>query len=70
LPRFQVATHGTSGLRERYFADDDQYDLKTMFQREKLGTAEDQDRMFARLSGKVGQIIICYNVFEKNFLSV
>ncbi|XP_064636752.1 CWF19-like protein 2 [Lineus longissimus] len=48
----KVTTHGTSGERERYFADDDKYDLKTMFQREKLGTAEDQDRMFARLAGK------------------
>ncbi|XP_013392570.1 CWF19-like protein 2 [Lingula anatina] len=48
----KMATHDKSGERERYFADDDKYDLKTLVKREKLGTAEDDKLMFARLAGR------------------
>lgn len=48
----KVATHGNDGQRDRYFADDDRYDLKQMFEREKLSTAEDQNGMMSRLAGK------------------
>ncbi|XP_077984256.1 CWF19-like protein 2 [Glandiceps talaboti] len=48
----KVATHDTGGKRERYFADDDRYDLKSMVQRERMSTAEDQNAMFARLAGR------------------
>jgi hypothetical protein len=44
-----VETH-TNRERQKYFADDDKYDLKTMFQREKLSTAEDQNGMLSRLT--------------------
>lgn len=47
-----VKTHDEGGKRTKYFADDDQYSLKQMFEREKLGTAEDQNAMFARLAAK------------------
>ena len=38
----KVATHDKDGKRARYFADDDRHDLKSLFEREKLSTAEDQ----------------------------
>ena len=47
----KVQTHA-EGQRVRYFADDDRYDLKQMFEREKLSTAEDQNMMMSRLAGK------------------
>ena len=31
-----------------FFSDDDKYDLKTMYEREKLSTAEDQNGMLSR----------------------
>ena len=49
----QVETHNKEGKRERYFADDDRYDLKEMVRREKMQTAEDNNAMMARLSSKV-----------------
>ncbi|KAL4230580.1 hypothetical protein ACF0H5_010958 [Mactra antiquata] len=52
----KVETHvGKEGERERYFDDDDKFDLKTLVEREKLGTAEDQNQMFARLAGRATQ---------------
>jgi hypothetical protein len=48
----KVTTHGRSGERERYFDDDDNHSLKSLVEREKLNTAEDQNRMFARLAGR------------------
>ena len=41
----KVATHDKDGKRARYFADDDRHDLKSLFEREKLSTAEDQVRI-------------------------
>ena len=44
-----VETHNkTDRERTKYFADDDNFDLKTMFEREKLSTAEDQNAMLSR----------------------
>ena len=40
-----MATHDKDGKRARYFADDDRHDLKSLFEREKLSTAEDQARV-------------------------
>ena len=48
-----METHGKEGTRERYFADDDRYDLKEMVRREKMSTADDQEAMMARLASKV-----------------
>ena len=50
---FQVLTHDRDGDRERYFADDDRYDLKELVRREKMNTTEDSNNMFARLAGRV-----------------
>ena len=49
----QVSSHNKEGKRERYFADDDDYDLAEIVRREKMNTAEDYDAMFSRLSSKV-----------------
>jgi hypothetical protein len=43
-----VETHDKDRQRQRYFADDDKHDLKSMFEREKLSTAEDQNSMLSR----------------------
>ena len=48
----KVQTLDKDGQRLRYFADDDQYDLKEMFHREKMSTAEDQSAMMSRLAGR------------------
>ncbi|XP_071847818.1 CWF19-like protein 2 isoform X2 [Apostichopus japonicus] len=47
-----VETHGKDGERERYFGNDDNVDLKTMVQQEKMGLAEDQNRMFAKAQAR------------------
>ena len=49
----QVTTHDKGGERERYFGDDDKYELQDLVQREKMSTAEDSNAMFARLAGRV-----------------
>lgn len=49
----QVETHGKEGTRERYFADDDRYDLKEMVRREKMSTVDDHEAMMAKLAAKV-----------------
>lgn len=47
----KVETH-KDGERVRYFGDDDKYDLKQMFEREKMDTAEDHHQMMSRLGSK------------------
>ncbi|XP_021916125.1 CWF19-like protein 2 isoform X2 [Zootermopsis nevadensis] len=47
----KMETH-SDGKRVRYYADDDKYSLKDLFEREKLGTAEDQNKMFSKLAAK------------------
>ncbi|XP_068720114.1 CWF19-like protein 2 [Montipora capricornis] len=54
--RRKVDTHSKEGKRERYFADDDRYDLKEMVRREKMQTAEDHNAMLARLSSKAASM--------------
>ncbi|XP_071539626.1 uncharacterized protein [Panulirus ornatus] len=44
----KAKTHSQDGTRARYFPDDDQHDLKYMFEREKGTSAEDQNSMFER----------------------
>ncbi|CAC5398373.1 CWF19-like protein 2 homolog,CWF19-like protein 2 [Mytilus coruscus] len=46
----KVDTHGGIGERKQYFDDDDKFDLKSLVEREKMGTAEDDSKMFARLA--------------------
>ncbi|XP_028519021.1 CWF19-like protein 2 [Exaiptasia diaphana] len=50
--REKVSTHSETGQRERYFADDDRYDLNEIVRREKMNTAEDYNAMFSRLASK------------------
>ena len=47
----KVETH-VKGERQRYFADDDRFDLKQMYEREKMSTSEDQNSMLSRLAGR------------------
>ncbi|XP_017783746.1 PREDICTED: CWF19-like protein 2 homolog [Nicrophorus vespilloides] len=49
----KVETHSDSGDRMRYFADDDNYSLKQMFENEKFNSAEEQNNQFAKLAGKI-----------------
>ena len=56
----QVVTHGEDGQRERYFGDDDELDLKTLVQREKMSTAEDQHKLFGRMAAKVSALCTMY----------
>ncbi|XP_063852445.1 CWF19-like protein 2 [Scylla paramamosain] len=50
--RTKVKTHGQDGQRARYFPDDDHYNLKNMFEKEKGTTAEDQNAMFEQAAMK------------------
>ena len=54
----KMATHDKGGERERYFADDDRHDLKSLVEQEKMGTAEDSNMMFARLAGRVSDQLV------------
>ena len=47
----KVETH-KGGERVRYFGDDDRYDLKQLFEREKLHTAEDHQGMMSKYASK------------------
>ncbi|XP_053312444.1 CWF19-like protein 2 [Spea bombifrons] len=49
--RQMVPTH-VDKERVRYFHDDDNQSLRDLVQREKMGTAEDQNRMFMRMASK------------------
>ena len=55
-----------------FFSDDDKYDLKTMYEREKLSTAEDQNGMLSRyghnfiwfyliITGRKGEKLMIFN---------
>lgn len=48
----KVETH-KDGERVRYFADDDKYSLKQMFENEKFSSVEDQNSQFMKLAGKI-----------------
>ncbi|XP_075156157.1 CWF19-like protein 2 homolog [Haematobia irritans] len=48
----RVKTHDDDGQRVRYFADDDRYDIKQMFEREKYTTASDSNLQFADIAAK------------------
>ncbi|NP_001089662.1 CWF19 like cell cycle control factor 2 L homeolog [Xenopus laevis] len=49
--RQMVATH-VDKERVRYFHDDDNQSLKEMVKREKMGTTEDQNKLFLRMASK------------------
>lgn len=50
----KVETH-TGGDRVRYFADDDKYSLKQIFENEKFNSVEDENRQFMQLAGKISK---------------
>ncbi|XP_014789355.1 CWF19-like protein 2 [Octopus bimaculoides] len=45
-----IETHTKEGQRQKYFHDDDKFDLKNLVQHEKMSIAENQNSMFARLA--------------------
>lgn len=47
-----VETH-KDGQRVRYFADDDKYSLKQMFETEKYNSAENQNSEFIKMAGRI-----------------
>ncbi|PNF29389.1 hypothetical protein B7P43_G07054 [Cryptotermes secundus] len=47
----KMETHA-EGKRVRYYADDDKYSLRDLFEREKLSTVEDENVMFSKLAAK------------------
>lgn len=49
----KTSTHNKSGVRDRYFADDDKYSLNDLVRMERMQSAEDQNGMFARVAEKV-----------------
>ena len=48
----KVETHDKGGERVRYFGDDERYNLKELFEREKRNTAEDQMGMLNKYASK------------------
>ncbi|XP_073829871.1 CWF19-like protein 2 homolog [Musca autumnalis] len=48
----RVKTHDDDGQRVRYFADDDRFDIKQMFEREKYTSASQANLEFAELAAK------------------
>lgn len=50
----RVETH-SDGQRVRYFADDDKYSLKQMFENEKFSSVEDQNTEFMKLAGRIAK---------------
>ena len=48
----KVETHNKGGERVRYFGDDDRYDLKQLYERERMNTAEDQLGMLNKYASK------------------
>lgn len=50
----KMETH-SGGDRVRYFADDDKYSLKQMFENEKFNSVEDQNRQFMQLAGRISK---------------
>lgn len=50
--RNKVKTHGKDGNRDRYFPDDDKYNLKSMFEKEKGTSAEEQNSLYERAIAK------------------
>ena len=47
-----MKTHNEYGERVRYFADDDRYSLKEMFEKEKFTTASDANLQYANIASK------------------
>lgn len=50
----KVETHA-GGERVRYFADDDKYNLKQMFENEKFSSVEEENRQFMQLAGRISK---------------
>lgn len=61
----KVETH-KGGERIRYFADDDKYSLKQMFENEKFSSIEDQNNQFIQMAGKVKNHSDMDDIFTDN----
>lgn len=63
--RQKVETH-SGKERIRYFADDDKYSLKEMFENEKYNSIEEQNSQFIKLAGKVRKNDDLEDIFTDN----
>lgn len=61
----KMPTH-QDGERMRYFADDDKYSLKEMFENEKFNTIEDQNSEFAKMVSKTKKRDDLDDIFTDN----
>ncbi|XP_018579736.1 CWF19-like protein 2 homolog [Anoplophora glabripennis] len=61
----KVETH-RDGQRVRYFADDDKYSLKQMFESEKYNSVEDQNSEFVKMAGKIRKNDDLDDIFADN----
>lgn len=61
----KVQTH-QDGERMRYFADDDKYSLKQMFENEKYNTIDDQNSQFMKAASKLRKNDDLDEVFSEN----
>ncbi|CAM6031449.1 unnamed protein product [Sphagnum compactum] len=48
--RAKLDTHTSEGQRNKFFPDDDRYDIKQMFEKEKFISASDNDAQFAKIA--------------------
>ncbi|CAH1159337.1 unnamed protein product [Phaedon cochleariae] len=61
----KVETH-KDGERIRYFADDDKYSLKQMFENEKYNSVEDQNKEFLEMTSKISKQDDMDDLFSDN----
>lgn len=61
----RIETH-KDGERMRYFADDDKYSLKQMFENEKYNTVDEQNRQFLKTVSKVKKNDDLDDLFSEN----
>ena len=51
-PPSRTPTHSKKGKRQKYFADDDEYSLKSLIEQERMTTAEETHAAIARMAAK------------------
>ncbi|XP_072170792.1 CWF19-like protein 2 [Diadema setosum] len=65
-----IVTHDKDGERERYFADDDDVDLETMVRKERMGSADDHNRLLNKVASKKLMMLDSeFNTLDEMFVS-
>ncbi|XP_038055483.1 CWF19-like protein 2 [Patiria miniata] len=64
-----IITHDRDGQRERYFADDDQQDLRDMVRKERMTSGEDQLRLFNKVANKALKKLTDDHTLDDMFVS-